>query len=99
MPIGPALITVDELENPGAMRASVKINGVETWTGLICPPTVNCVERLEILTRDYAFSPGDVVAFATADDSPSSPRQKLKPGDVFSVAAGRAMELGFQLGN
>ena len=99
MPIGPALITVDELQNPGAMRASVKINGVETWAGLICPPTVNCVERLEMLTRDYAFSPGDVVAFAAADDSPSSPRQKLKAGDVFSVAVGRAMELGFQLGN
>lgn len=99
MPIGPALVTVDELENPGEMRASVKINGIETWAGLICPPTVNCVERLEILTRDYAFSPGDVIAFATADDSPSSPRQKLKPGDVFSVAVGRTMELGFQLVN
>jgi hypothetical protein len=91
------LITVDELENPGAVRAAVKINGVETWAGLICPPAIDCVERLESLTRDYAFSPGDVVAFATADDSPSSPRQKLKAGDVFSVAAGRAMELGFQL--
>jgi len=72
---------------------------VETWAGLICPPTVNCVERLEVLTRDYAFSPGDVVAFGAAEDSPSSPRQKLKVGDVFSVAAGGAMELGFQLGN
>jgi len=97
MPIGPALITVDELENPGAVRASVKINGIETWAGLICPPTVDCVDRLEQLTHDYAFSPGDVIAFATADDSPSSPRQKLKAGDVFSVAAGRTMDLGFQL--
>jgi Fumarylacetoacetate (FAA) hydrolase family len=99
MPIGPALITVDELENPGSIPASIKVNGVETWSGLICPPTVDCVERLETLTRNYAFSPGDVVAFSTADDSPSSPRQQLKPGDVFSVAVGRAMELGFQLGS
>ena len=98
MPMGPALITVDELENPGAVHATVKVNGVETWAGLICPPVVDCVERLVALTRDYAFSPGDVIAFATADESPSSPRQKLQAGDVFSVAAGRFMELGLQLG-
>ncbi|MEJ2139202.1 MAG: fumarylacetoacetate hydrolase family protein [Gammaproteobacteria bacterium] len=99
LPMGPALITVDELENPGAMKVSVKINGVQTWNGLICPPTVDCVERLVALSQDYAFSPGDVIAFATSHASPSSPRQTLRSGDVFSVAAADLMELGFQLRN
>ena len=97
MPMGPALITVDELANPGATSASVTINGVETWTGMICPPVVDCVQRLTDLSRDYAFSPGDVIAFATALDSPSSPRQKLQSGDVYTIAAAGGMELGFQL--
>jgi len=99
LPMGPALITVDELENPGAMKVTVKINGVQTWNGLICPPTVDCVERLVALSQDYAFSPGDVIAFATSHASPSSPRQTLRSGDVFSVAAADLMELGFQLRN
>jgi len=97
MPIGPALITVDELANPGATQARVTINGVETWVGLICPPVIDCVQRLTALSRDYAFSPGDVIAFATALDSPSSPRQTLRSGDVYSIAAAGGMELGFQL--
>ena len=97
MPMGPALITVDELVNPGAAQAAVTINGVETWSGLICPPVVDCVRRLTELSRDYAFSPGDVIAFATALDSPSSPRQKLKSSDVYGISAAGGMELGFQL--
>jgi 2-keto-4-pentenoate hydratase/2-oxohepta-3-ene-1,7-dioic acid hydratase in catechol pathway len=97
LPIGPALITVDELQNPGATQAAVRINGVETWQGMICPPTVDCVRTLAKLSQNYAFSPGDVIAFATAHDSPSSPRQQLRAGDVFSVSAKRVMELGFQL--
>jgi hypothetical protein len=97
LPIGPALVTVDELENPGATQAVVKINGAETWQGLICPPTIKCVETLAALSQNYAFSPGDVIAFATAHDSPSSPRQRLLAGDVFSISAGNVMDLGFQL--
>jgi hypothetical protein len=97
MPIGPALVTVDELANPGATQATVTINGVETWAGLICPPVVDCVQRLTELSQDYAFSPGDVIAFATALDSPSSPRQKLKSADVYSISTHEGIELGFQL--
>jgi 2-keto-4-pentenoate hydratase/2-oxohepta-3-ene-1,7-dioic acid hydratase in catechol pathway len=97
LPIGPALVTTDELDNPGAVKGSLRINGVDAWEGLICPPTVNCVRLLAELSQDYAFSPGDVVAFATAHDSPSSPRQVLQAGDVFSLAAAGVMELGFQL--
>lgn len=98
LPIGPALITVDELADPGAVTAAVRVNGVEVWKGLLCPPATDCVARLTALSADYAFSPGDVIAFATAHESPSSPRQKLRAGDVFGVAAGTFMELGFQLG-
>lgn len=97
LPMGPALVTVDELENPGGAQAVAIVNGVETWRGLICPPVIECIQRLTRLSQDYAFSPGDLIAFGTALDSPSSPRQTLKPGDVFSIAVDGVMELGFQL--
>ena len=63
----------------------------------MCPPLVDCVARLAALSQDYAFSPGDVIAFATASESPSSPRQVLQPADVYSLSIGGGVELGFQL--
>jgi len=97
MPMGPALVTFDELASPGELIASARINGVQTWSGIICPPASECSRRLAELSQDYAFSPGDVVAFATGVDSVSSPRQRLKQGDAYSIAADGIMELAFQL--
>jgi hypothetical protein len=97
LPMGPALVTIDELPNPGDIKVRALINGVETWSGIMCPPVKECVQRLAELSQDYAFSPGDVIAFATAEDSVSSPRQKLKPDDVFSIDAGGFMQLGLEL--
>ena len=97
LPMGPALVTRDELSAPGELTARARINGVETWSGIICPPLQECAGRLAQLSQDYAFSAGDVIAFATGIDSASSPRQSLQAGDVYSVAAGAVMELGFEL--
>ncbi|MCP3999995.1 MAG: fumarylacetoacetate hydrolase family protein [Gammaproteobacteria bacterium] len=97
LPMGPALITKDELAEPGELIAHARINGVESWSGIICPPASECVARLTELSQHYAFSPGDVIAFATAMDSVSSPRQVLKPKDLYSIAVGSVMELGFEL--
>jgi 2-keto-4-pentenoate hydratase/2-oxohepta-3-ene-1,7-dioic acid hydratase in catechol pathway len=95
--MGPALITVDELAEPSELTASARINGVEAWSGIMCPRAEDCAARLAELSQNYAFSPGDVIAFATGVDSVSSPRQKLTKGDVFSIDAGGVMELGFEL--
>ncbi len=97
MPMGPALVTADELAEPGDLTARARINGIETWSGIICPPVNECVTRLAKLSQNYAFSPGDVIAFATGVDSVSSPRQTLKARDVYSIDAGGVMELGFEL--
>ncbi len=97
MPMGPALVTTDELSEPGDIVARARINGVEVWSGIMCPPANECITRLAELSHEFAFSPGDVIAFATAEDSSSSPRQKLEAKDVFSIDAGGVMELGFEL--
>jgi 2-keto-4-pentenoate hydratase/2-oxohepta-3-ene-1,7-dioic acid hydratase in catechol pathway len=97
LPMGPALITIDELGSPGELTATVSVNDVEAWSGIICPPVDECAARLSALSASYAFSPGDVVAFATAIDSVSSPRVLLEAGDTFSADAGGVMELGFRM--
>jgi hypothetical protein len=96
-PMGPALVTTDELSEPGDIVARARTNGVETWSGIACPPANECINRLAELSHDFAFSPGDVIAFAAAEDSLSSPRQKLGAKDVFSFDAGGLMELSFEL--
>lgn len=96
MPMGPALVTVDELAEPNELTGTVSINGVETWSGIMCPRTAECATRLADLSANYAFSPGDVIAFTTGVDSVSSPRQTLQQGDAYSIDVG-VMELGFEL--
>jgi acylpyruvate hydrolase len=97
LPMGPALITRDELPEPGELTARARINGVEAWSGIICPHSGECVRRLAELSANYAFSPGDVIAFATGMESVSSPRQVLQDKDLYSIDAGGLMELGFEL--
>lgn len=97
LPMGPALITRDELPEPCELTARARINGVESWRGIICPSSAECIDRLAELSANYAFSPGDVIAFATGVDSVSSPRQTLQEKDLYSIDAGGLMELGFEL--
>ncbi len=95
-PMGPALVTLDEVANPGALEALVRINGVLAWTGSLGPSADACVERLASLSQSYAFSPGDVIAFE-ADAVEPDPNKKIHSNDVFSVSLGTVMELGFEL--
>ena len=67
--MGPALITLDELPDPNSLSNIATTNGAESWNGIMAPPIAECVARLSELSKDYAFSPGDVVAFA-ADLNP-----------------------------
>jgi 2-keto-4-pentenoate hydratase/2-oxohepta-3-ene-1,7-dioic acid hydratase in catechol pathway len=98
LPMGPALVTLDEVADPADLEALVRINGVLAWSGALGPPAEVCLQRLAALSASYAFSPGDVIAFESdVSNKAKSSHQTVHADDVFSVSAGQVMELGFEL--
>jgi len=97
LPMGPALVTLDEVANPAEFESIVRINGVQAWSGSLGAAVGTCIERLAALSASYAFSPGDVIAFES--EGGSLPAQKVRADDAFSVSIGDVMELSFKLAN
>jgi 2-keto-4-pentenoate hydratase/2-oxohepta-3-ene-1,7-dioic acid hydratase in catechol pathway len=96
LPMGPALVTLDEIANPADFESIVRINGVHAWSGSLGPSVDSCVARLAALSASYAFSPGDVIAFEPEAGGQAT-TQKVRADDAFSVSVGDVMELGFKL--
>ncbi len=86
-PFGPALVTSDEIENPGELNISLRLNGVTMQDSntrqLIFP-----IDRLiEYLSSVCTLSPGDVIFTGTPPGvgGARKPPVYLKPGDVVEI--------------
>ncbi len=96
-PIGPAILTRDEIRDPGDAVASIRINNVEVGSGSLWPEGNEGGRLLAGLSQRYGFRPGDLVAFGPAADDAGTPR-KLRPGDRFCVACPGLIELDVTIG-
>lgn len=86
-PVGPVLLTRDEVPDPPDLQLTTRLNGAvmqSARTGELIFPVAR---SLSFFSRWYRFSPGDIVTTG----SPAGvgygrkPRVFLKPGDVVSV--------------
>jgi 2-keto-4-pentenoate hydratase/2-oxohepta-3-ene-1,7-dioic acid hydratase in catechol pathway len=85
-PMGPVIVTRDEILNPFNLAATVRINGVEVAAGKFYAGIPAIGDLLVELSGRYGFRPGDLLAIEPSpDDGPGQPRE-LGPGDLFSVA-------------
>jgi acylpyruvate hydrolase len=92
-PIGPVIITKDEIEDPANLNATALINGVEVAVGRLYAEDLNIPSLLADLSQRYAFRPGDLVAIEPSDEiGPGFPRE-LRPGDNFSMRLADLTEL------
>lgn len=91
-PIGPIIVTGDELTDPSRLPASVRINDVEVGAGPLWPDGHDAAALLAALSRRYAFRPGDLVARAPSSENADGSRI-LHPGDRFSIACPDLPEL------
>jgi len=96
-PIGPVIVTGDELEEPSRLPASVRINDVEVGAGPLWPDDQDAANLLAALSRRYAFRPGDLIAWSPSRESAGDSRT-LHPGDRFSVACPGLPELEVTIG-
>jgi 2-keto-4-pentenoate hydratase/2-oxohepta-3-ene-1,7-dioic acid hydratase in catechol pathway len=87
-PVGPDVVTIDEVADLGGRRITTRVNGVIKQDAMTDDMLVKIPELLEFLTRTVTLSPGDVVTTGTPGGVGAfrNPPEYLSPGDVVTVA-------------
>ncbi len=83
-PLGPWLVTPDEVGDPHALGLRCWVNGELRQSGSTSEMIDNCYAQIEYLSTVCTLEPGDVIATGTPFGTGGSmkPPKYLKPGDV-----------------
>lgn len=83
-PMGPYLITKDEIENPHNLNLSLKLNGVEKQNSNTKFMLFNINDLIEDLSTVFTIEPGDIIATGTPAGvgAGRNPQEWMKDGDV-----------------
>lgn len=88
-PIGPAIVTKDEIPDPGNLRLGASVNGVRKQDASTSEWIFPIPVLVEFLTRLVTLEPGDVVSTGTPAGIGyfRDPPEWLNPGDVVTIDA------------
>jgi 2-keto-4-pentenoate hydratase/2-oxohepta-3-ene-1,7-dioic acid hydratase in catechol pathway len=83
-PMGPILVTKDEIENPHNLNLSLKVNGVEKQNSNTKFMLFNINDLIEDLSIVFTLEPGDIIATGTPAGvgAGRDPQEWLHNGDV-----------------
>ena len=83
-PMGPILVTKDEIENPHNLNLSLKVNGVEKQNSNTQFMLFNINALVEDLSTVFTLEAGDIIATGTPAGvgAGRNPQEWLKDGDV-----------------
>jgi 2-keto-4-pentenoate hydratase/2-oxohepta-3-ene-1,7-dioic acid hydratase in catechol pathway len=80
-PMGPVLVTADEIPDPQALAISLRVNGEtrqSSHTSRMIFPVAQCIA---VLSEGFTVLPGDVIATGTPDGVGAATGRFLKAGD------------------
>ncbi|GAC1638629.1 MAG: fumarylacetoacetate hydrolase family protein [Candidatus Dormibacteraceae bacterium] len=86
-PVGPWVVTVDEIDDPQSLRITLRVNGKtkqEGWTGDMIRPVDNLIEWLSF---GMTLQGGALIATGTPEGVGNSrtPPEYLRPGDLMET--------------
>lgn len=83
-PIGPWLVTADEISDPQNLNLRCLVNGVIVQDSNTKDMIYSCAEMIEYLSTAFTLEPGDVIATGTPEGVGGSkiPPVYLKAGDI-----------------
>lgn len=83
-PLGPWMVTPDEIGDPHALRLTCTVNGEVRQDGSTSEMIDNCYAQIAYLSTVFTLEPGDVLATGTPKGTGASmkPPRLLKIGDV-----------------
>lgn len=89
-PLGPALVTADEIGDPSALELTTRLNGQVMQHAFSKDLIFSVAELLSFFSRWYAFQPGDILSTGTPAGvgAGRNPQIFLKHGDVIEVEVG-----------
>lgn len=90
-PLGPVLVTPDELGDPQALRISTRLNGAVMQESTTADMIFPVADLIAFLSRDTTLAPGTVILTGTPSGVgfARKPPVFLKPGDRVAVEVGR----------
>ena len=80
-PMGPTLVTADEIPDPQALAISLRVNGQvrqQSHTSKMVFPVTQCIE---VLSQGLSLLPGDIIATGTPDGVGAATGNFLRAGD------------------
>lgn len=86
-PVGPYLVTADEVPDPQALAVSLSVNGQVQQSSNTADMIFSVAEIVSYMSRFMALRPGDIIATGTPEGvgMGQTPQRWLQPGDVMEV--------------
>ena len=86
-PVGPWLVTADEIGNPGKLDMWLDVNGEKRQRGNTKTMIFDCATLVAYVSQLFTLNPGDIITTGTPPGvgSGMKPQQFLKAGDVVTL--------------
>jgi 2-keto-4-pentenoate hydratase/2-oxohepta-3-ene-1,7-dioic acid hydratase in catechol pathway len=84
-PMGPYLVTRDEVPDPHSLSLRVRVSGEVMQDANTGQMIFTVPELIEFISRVVTLEPGDIIATGTPAGTGSARNQFLRPGDVVEV--------------
>ncbi|ASS66813.1 MULTISPECIES: fumarylacetoacetate hydrolase family protein [unclassified Paenibacillus] len=88
-PIGPYLVTADEVGDPNGLGISTRVNGETRQSSNTSDMIFSCAEIVSYISRHMTLEPGDIILTGTPEGVvlglPPERRVYLQPGDVVEI--------------
>lgn len=89
-PMGPWIVTADEIEDPQNLDLSCRVNGIIKQDSNTRHMIFDIATTIEILSKGMVLEPGDIIATGTPDGVgfARKPPEFLRPGDLVECEIG-----------
>ncbi len=84
-PIGPALVTADEISDPQRLSIQLRVNGRVRQSASTAQMVFDVATLIEVLSMGMTLEPGDLLATGTPSGVGAATGEFLKPGDLVEV--------------
>jgi 2-keto-4-pentenoate hydratase/2-oxohepta-3-ene-1,7-dioic acid hydratase in catechol pathway len=99
LPLGPCIVTADEIDNPQNLQMALKVNGQIRQNANTSDMIFNVYEIVSFLSYMMTLEPGDIIATGTPEGVAMATGNFLKAGDSIECTIEKIGTLTNTLGN